>query len=40
VDMKDKKTFLNVEKSLIADIFNIFILGMSVFLYGLITFCF
>jgi hypothetical protein len=29
-----------LEKSLVADIFNLIIIGMALFLYGLVTFCF
>ncbi len=38
--MKNKILFLMSEKSLIADIINLIIIGMSLFLYGLVTFCF
>ena len=38
--MKNKRPFLSLEKGLIADIINIFIIGMSLVLYGLVTFCF
>ena len=35
-----KIPFLILEKSLVADIVNLIIIGMSLFLYGLVTFCF
>ena len=38
--MKTKIPFLTLEKSLVADIVNLIIIGMSLFLYGLVTFCF
>jgi len=38
--MKNKKPFLALEKSLVADIVNLIIIGMSLVLYGLVTFCF
>ena len=38
--MKNKIPFLTLEKSLVADIVNLIIIGMSLFLYGLVTFCF
>ena len=38
--MKNKIPYLSLEKSLIADIINLFIIGMSLVLYGLVTFCF
>ena len=38
--MKNKISFLNLEKSLVADVINLIIIGMSLFLYGLVTFCF
>ena len=38
--MKNKIPFLILEKSLVADIVNLIIIGMSLFLYGLVTFCF
>ena len=38
--MKNKISFLSLVKSLIADIVNLIIIGMSLFLYGLVTFCF
>ena len=39
--MKNKIPYLSLEKkSLIADIVNLFIIGMSLVLYGVVTFCF
>ncbi|GIR95178.1 MAG: hypothetical protein CM15mP98_01480 [Paracoccaceae bacterium] len=38
--MKKKIPYLSLEKSPIADIVNLFIIGMSLVLYGLVTFCF
>ena len=38
--MKNKIPFLILVKSLVADIVNLIIIGMSLFLYGLVTFCF
>ncbi len=38
--MKKKLPYFSLEKSLIADIVNLFIIGMSLILYGLVTFCF
>ena len=38
--MKNKTPFLTLEKSLVADIINLIIIGISLFLYGLVTFCF
>ena len=38
--MKNKILYLNLGKSLIADIINLIIIGMSLVLYGLVTFCF
>ena len=38
--MKKKIDYLSLEKSLIGDIINLFIIGMSLILYGLVTFCF
>lgn len=38
--MKNKPPFLNVEKSIIVDTINLLIIGMSLFLYGLVSFCF
>ena len=38
--MKNKILFLIIEKSLVTDIVNLIIIGMSLFLYGLVTFCF
>ena len=38
--MKNKPPFLNIEKSIIVDIINLLIIGMSLFLYGLVSFCF
>ena len=37
--MKNKIPFLILEKSLVADIVNLIIIGMALFLYGLVTFC-
>ena len=37
---ENKIPFLTLEKSLVADIVNLIIIGMSLFLYGLVTFCF
>ena len=39
-EVKNKIPFLTLEKSLVADIVNLIIIGMSLFLYGLVTFCF
>ena len=38
--MKNMIPVLTLEKSLVADIVNLIIIGMSLFLYGLVTFCF
>ena len=38
--LKNKIPFLILEKSLVVDIFNLIIIGMALFLYGLVTFCF
>jgi len=38
--MKNKILYLSLGKSLIADIINLFIIGMSLVLFGLVTFCF
>ncbi len=38
--VKNKIPFLILEKSLVADVVNLIIIGMSLFLYGLVTFCF
>ena len=38
--MKNKPPFLNIEKSIIVDIINLLIIGMSLVLYGLVSFCF
>ena len=38
--MKNKILYLSLGKSLIADIINLFIIGMSLVLYGLVTFAF
>ena len=38
--MKNTSPFLNIEKSLIVDIINLLIIGMSLVLYGLVSFCF
>ena len=38
--MKNKPPFLNIEKSIIADIINLLIIGMSLVLYGFVSFCF
>ena len=38
--LKNKILYLSLGKSLIADIINLFIIGMSLVLYGLVTFCF
>ena len=38
--MKNKIPFLTLGKSLVADIVNLIIIGMALFLYGLVTFCF
>ena len=38
--MKNKILYLSLGKSLIADIINLIIIGMSLVLYGLVTFCF
>ena len=38
--MKNKPPFLNIEKSILVDIINLLIIGMSLVLYGLVTFCF
>ena len=38
--MKNKLNFLDRGKSLIADIINLLIIGMSLVLYGLVAFCF
>ena len=38
--MKNKIPYLSLEKSLLADIVNLFIIGTSLVLYGLVTFCF
>ena len=38
--MKNKLNFLHRGKSLIADVINLLIIGMSLVLYGLVTFCF
>ena len=37
--MKNKIPYLSLEKSLMADIVNLFIIGTSLVLYGLVTFC-
>ena len=37
--MKNKILYLSLGKSLIADIINLIIIGMSLVLYGLVTFC-
>ena len=38
--MKNKPSFLHIEKSVIVDIINLLIIGMSLVLYGLVSFCF
>ena len=38
--MKNKLYFLYKEQSLIADVVNLLLIGMSLVLYGLVTFCF
>ncbi len=38
--MKNKIPFLILAKSLVVDIVNLIIIGISLFLYGLVTFCF
>ena len=38
--MKNKTPFIILEKNLLADIVNLIIIGTSLFLYGLVTFCF
>ena len=38
--MKNLPHILNIEKSLIVDIVNLLIIGMSLVLYGLVSFCF
>ena len=38
--LKSKIPFLILEKSLVVDIVNLIIIGISLFLYGLVTFCF
>ena len=38
--MKNKLNLLHKGKSLIADVINLLIIGMSLVLYGLVTFCF
>ena len=38
--MKNIPPFLNLEKSLIVEIINLLLIGMSLVLYGLVSFCF
>ena len=38
--MKNKIPFLILEKNLLVDIVNLIIIGTSLFLYVLVTFCF
>ncbi len=38
--MKNKPPFLHIEKSVIVDVINLLIIGMSLVLYGLVSFCF
>ena len=38
--MKNKPLFLNIEKSIIVDTVNLLIIGISLVLYGLVSFCF
>ncbi len=38
--MKNKIAFLTLAKSLVTDIINLIIIGTSLFLFGLVTFCF
>ena len=38
--MKNKPLFLNIEKSIIVDTVNLLIIGISLVLYVLVSFCF
>ena len=38
--IENKKSLTDIEKSIIADIINLLIIGMSLVLYGFVSFCF